>query len=136
MKIYIASSWANYHGVEMLTNLLRQNKFEVNSWIENNRSHPFQSFEGTNADICFGFDTTSAKNCDIFIYYAPAGMDACVELGIAYSSTNNKLILGLSNKKDNLGLMRKCVSRWTESYEDIIAFCNIFRNSIYNQSQC
>jgi len=136
MKIYIASSFANYHGVEMLTNLLRQNKFEVNSWVENNKVYPFQSFEETNADICFWFDTTSARNCDIFIYYAPAGMDACVELGIAYSSQNNKLILGLSNKKDNLGLMRKCVKQWAESYDEIISLCNICRNSIYNQSQC
>ena len=136
MKIYIASSWANYHGVEMLTELLRKENFEVNSWIENNRKNPFNSFEGTNADICFGFDTTSANKCDIFIYYAPAGMDACVELGIAFSSSNHPLILGLKNEKDNLGLMRKCVNNWFHSYKQIILCCCEHRHIIHNLSQC
>lgn len=36
MKIYIASSWKNQPGVEMLTKLLRYKDCEVISWIENN----------------------------------------------------------------------------------------------------
>jgi len=36
MKIYIASSWKNQHGVEMLTALLREKGHVVVSWVENN----------------------------------------------------------------------------------------------------
>lgn len=37
MKIYIASSWRNQHGVEMFTALLRENGHEVISWADDSR---------------------------------------------------------------------------------------------------
>src|SRR5574343_86553 len=88
MKIYIASSWKNQHGVEMLTKLLRDQGHEVISWVENNYGEGhgankpinFEEWVKTEkADNSFYFDTEGARNCDIFIYYGPAGKDAAAE---------------------------------------------------------
>jgi hypothetical protein len=76
MKIYIASSWKNQHGVEMLTALLREKGHEVVSWIENsydeqlyvgyeNMSKWIQSENGAKA---FDYDTYGASTCDLMIF--------------------------------------------------------------------
>jgi hypothetical protein len=99
MKIYIASSWRNQHGVIMLTNLLREKGHEVESWIENNygESHNHvtkkMDFEewvaSSESDQSFEFDTVAATTCDLFIYYSPAGDDAAAEMGAAWAKKNS-----------------------------------------------
>lgn len=85
MRIYIASSWKNQHGVEMLTSLFRQKGHEVISWIENNygesHNHVTKKFDfetwvnSPESDQSFEFDTHGAGTCDVFIYYGPAGKE-------------------------------------------------------------
>ncbi len=128
MKIYIASSWRNQHGVTMLTLLLRKKRYEVISWIENNykefHNHVTkkQSFEdwvnSPDANESFVFDTEGATKCDLFIYYAPAGKDACCELGAAWAM--NKPIIGLFAKGEDLGLMRKMITRWYPTIDELL----------------
>jgi hypothetical protein len=125
MKVYIASSWKNKHGVEMLTELLRVRGCEVSSWIENcdKEERPDFNFEQwvktPDADRCFDFDVSGATNCDLFIYYGPAGKDACAELGAAYGA-KVPAIVGLYAKGEDLGLMRKMVTYWFHKYSELV----------------
>lgn len=129
MKIYIASSWKNQHGVEMLTEILRKRGHEVVSWVENNygenHNHVTQKFsfdEWVNsheADQSFLFDTDGATQSDLVIYYAPAGQDACAEIGAAWAS--GVTIYGLYAKGESIGLMRKMVSDWFFRYTDLLS---------------
>lgn len=117
MKIYIASSWRNEHGVTMLTRLLRDRGHSVDSWIENNygekhnhvtKALPFEEWvQSSESDQSFQFDTIGARTCDLFIYYGPAGSDAAAELGVAWAY--GAVCIGLWAKGDSLGLMRKMV---------------------------
>ncbi len=128
MKIYIASSWKNQHGVEMLTALLRERGHEVISWVENNygetHNHVTKQFsfeEWVNSDEAnqsFDFDTNGATTSDLVIYYAPSGKDACAELGAAWAS--GVKIIGLYAKGEDLGLMRKMVEGWYDRYTDLL----------------
>lgn len=128
MKVYIASSWKNQHGVEMLTAELHRNGMHVISWVQNNYLQGYgerakhmgvdkwlNSFEAKKA---FDFDTHGATNCDLFIYYGPAGNDACAEMGAAWA--RNIPILGLYAKGTDLGLMRYMVKQWCYRYTDLI----------------
>jgi hypothetical protein len=139
MKIYIASSWRNANGVELLTDELRRLGFGVVSWIENNygeyhnhvtKKMDFEEWVNSPAsDQSFTFDIDGAMSCDIFIYYAPAGMDAAAELGAAYGAgckcgemDKPKQIIGLWSKGENLGLMRKMVDRWFSRPAELIEY--------------
>lgn len=129
MKIYIASSWRNQHGVEMLTALLREKGHTVTSWVENNygenhnhvtKRFSFDEWMNTEeSEQAFVFDTVGATSCDLLIYYSPAGMDASAELGAAWAS--GVPILGLAAKGEGLGLMSKMVKGWYGRYTELLA---------------
>lgn len=136
MKIYIASSWRNQHGVEMLTALLREKGHEVISWVENNygegHNHVTKNFSFDDwvnsplANQSFEFDTNGATLSDLVIYYGPSGKDACAELGAAWASKIP--IIGLWAKGEDLGLMRKMVSSWHMRYIEILETVEIYAN--------
>jgi len=129
MNIYIASSWKNQHGVEMLTAGLRRRGYTVTSWIENNFGEKytqqveqmgFENWVQTEAaQKAFEFDTEGAQNCDLFIYYGPAGKDACAEMGIAWAS--NIPIFGLYAKGEDIGLMRLMARAWYMNVADLLS---------------
>lgn len=132
--VYIASSWRNAHGVELLTRELRSLGFDVLSWVENNygenhnhvtRKMDFESWVNSPESYeSFVFDTSGAMGCDVFIYYGPAGQDASAELGCAWSEGQlfgrDVKILGLWAKSEGLGLMRKMVDKWFVRPVDLI----------------
>lgn len=128
LKIYIASSWKNQHAVEMLTEILRKNHYEVVSWIENNfgenHNHVTKKFDfetwvnSTESDQSFEFDTNGATTCDLLIYVGPSGKDAAAECGMAWAK--GIPIIGLYAKGEDLGLMRKMMSSWHSRYTDLI----------------
>lgn len=126
MRIYIASSWKNQHVVEMLTALLRENGHEVISWIENNleewskvKQIGFDEWVNSeNGKMAFVFDTRGATTCDLLIYYAPSGKDACAELGAAWGA--KVPIIGLWAKGEDLGLMRRMMQAWYFNYTDLM----------------
>ena len=138
MKIYIASSWRNQHGVEMLTKLLRDNGHEVISWIENNYDEwhgvakfDFEKWVHTEKAMqSFIFDTEGATKCDLLIYYSPCGKDACAEMGAAWAS--GVPIIGLYAKGEDLGLMRKMVTKWHDSIKDILEDVNQYSETLLN----
>ena len=128
MTIYIASSWKNQHGVEMLTAILREKGHTVISWIENNygeyhnhvtKKIDFETWVNSDEAVqSFEFDTNGATTSDLVIYYAPSGKDACAEMGAAWAA--GVPILGLYAKGEDLGLMRKMVSKWFSRYTDLL----------------
>lgn len=139
ITVYIASSWKNAHGVELLTSELRSLGFEVRSWVENNfgethnhvtRSMPFEEWVvSPESQQSFSFDTRGAYDCNIFIYYGPGGKDACAELGIAWATALfakavkiKKPILGLWAKGEDLGLMRKMIDRWFDRPHSLLSY--------------
>lgn len=135
MKIYIASSWKNEHGVTLLTAALRQQGHTVISWIENNygefhnhvtKKMDFETWVNSpESDQSFFFDTDGARTCDIFIYYAPAGKDAAAECGIAYGAMQcgggPAVMWALYAKGEDFGLMRKMFHRWFRTVDELLA---------------
>lgn len=128
MKIYIASSWKNQHGVELLTEALRKQGHEVVSWIENCygeqatlENFDFNKWVNTpKGQQSFDFDINGATLCDLLIYYGPAGKDACCEMGAAWSA--GVPIIALYAKGEDLGLMRKMVCKWFEKVHDLLEY--------------
>ena len=127
MKNYIASSWKNVHAVEMLTNLLRLDKHEVLSFVENNYNEghgvekpiSFEKWIKTEQAISsFTYDTNGAMLSDLVIYISPSGKDAAAECGMAYA--RGVPILGLHAKGEDFGLMRKMMTEWYIRYTDLI----------------
>lgn len=132
MKIYIASSWKNEHGVTMLTDLLRKEGHEVISWIENNygethnhvtKKMNFEEWVHSPESMqSFLFDTNGATQCNMLIYYGPAGKDAACEAGMAYAK--GIPILGLWAKGEDFGLMRKMMFKWAKTIPEVIKAVN------------
>lgn len=130
LTVYIASSWKNSHGVELLTKQLREMGCIVLSWVENNfgenhnhvtKKMDFESWVNSpESDQSFNFDTGAAMCCEMFIYYSPAGNDASAELGAAFASEDCKYTVGLWTKNEPLGLMRKMVSKWFSRPSDLL----------------
>lgn len=143
MKIYIASSWRHEHGVTMLTDLLRKEGHEVISWIENNygegygaeKSMPFEEWMKTDsADKSFQFDTNGAMTSELIIYYGNGGKDAAAEVGMAYAS--GLPIIGLYQKGEDFGLMRKMMVSWVSSIDALFAAIYDIRRTICNPYAC
>lgn len=143
MKIYIASSWRNQHGVEMLTELLREQGHQVISWVENNygenHNHVTKKFSfeewvnSSEADQSFIFDTDGATKSDLVIYYGPSGKDACAELGAAWSA--GIPIIGLWAKGEDLGLMRKMVKKWYTRYTELLLAVDVIDECLVTGTQ-
>lgn len=125
MKIYIASSWKNQHAVEMLTTFLRNEGYEVNSFVEqactkercyekNNFDEWVWSDEGKQK---FEYDTNMATTADLVVYIGPSGTDAWAKVGAAWAV--GKLIIGLHAKGEPSGLMRRMVT-WCKSYKELL----------------
>lgn len=129
MKIYIASSWKNQHGVQMLTERLREHGHNVISWIENNyeENHApnvrfdFESWVNSpESDKSFKFDTEGAMTCDLLVYYGNGGKDAAAECGMAYGK--GVPMIALWSKGEDFGLMRKMFKEWFSTHHEVLQF--------------
>lgn len=136
MKIYIASSWKNQHGVQLLTERLRMDGHEVISWIENNyeENHaPNQKFDfekwvnSPDSNNSFKFDTTGAMTSDLLIYYGNGGKDALAECGMAFAK--GVPMIALWSKGEDLGLMRKMFRHWFTSHLQVLEYAERFSKS-------
>lgn len=136
MRIYIASSWRNVHGVQMLTKNLRDAGHVVLSFVEKNfgeaivtdaRFKDYQTAQGMafedwcwslSGELAFKFDIESATKCDLLIYLSPSGNDASAEMGAAWAS--GVPIFGLWSKGENLGLMRRMFTSCFSDFEGLL----------------
>lgn len=139
LKIYIASSWKNQHGVEMLTTLLRDHGHEVISWIENNygedHNHVTKKFDfatwvhSPESDQSFEFDIHGAMGCDLFIYYGNAGKDAAAECGMCYGQRlagRTIPMIALVAKGEDFGLMIKMFDYLVTRVVDLLRIVRSF----------
>lgn len=126
MKIYIASSWANVHAIEMLTKLLRDAGHEVASFVE----YGAQQYE---IDQCGGLEywisvgrgkevfeqnIQRIKDAYILVYLGPSGIDTWAEVGYAYALGKN--VYGITNTlKDKVGLNRRMIV-WVDNFETLL----------------
>ena len=142
-KIYIASSWKHQHGVEMLTKALREQGHFVFSWIENNYNENPDAFgnqkkfdfetwvNGSESDKSFEYDSNGAMQCDLFIYYGPAGKDAAAECGMAFAK--NTPMVAISAKGEDFGLMRKMFMRWFSRITELLRFTASLKHHNYEK---
>lgn len=135
MRIYIASSWKNEHGVTMLTEKLREldKSITVVSWVEQNYGEGYGAQKPINfeewvktpsAAKSFLFDTNGAAYCDVLVYYGPAGKDAAAECGIAYGHKQEHgypYMIGIYAKGEDFGLMRKMFDVWCDKIETVVS---------------
>lgn len=141
MRIYIASSWKNQHGVEMLTAILRNDGHEVVSWIENSYGEKLHEgyesmrkwIHSENGEKAFKFDTGGALDCDLLILYTYAGSDAHAELALAWS--RGIPVYGLYQKGYEFGLMSKMVSSWYDRYTDLVDAVKWMNEAFHSKSR-
>ena len=146
MKIYIASSWRNQHGVEMLTQHLREMGCEVISWIENNYGEGmtasghtnFEEWVATeNAERAFQFDINGAMTCDLLIYYGNGGKDAAAECGMCYGqrlAVRCIPMVALVSKGEDFGLMRLMFDQYFLRYQDLLDYVSLLKKDESNIS--
>jgi hypothetical protein len=122
MKIYIASSWRNQHAVELLTWELERRGHAVLSFVRNGDGwqpgFDFDSWLSTPAATKkFEWDRAAIESAGLVVYLGPAGCDAWAEVG--YAVAQKKLVLGLTAKGEQIGLMRKLVY-WSSSLDVLL----------------
>lgn len=130
MRIYIASSWRNEHGVAMLTEKLRAAGHVVASWIENAKTiksvSEYANFRkwlwSRDGETAFKHDTSGALECDLFILYTYAGNDAHAEMGIAWG--RGVPIFGLEQKGIEDGIMLRMIECWYENIDLLVTAIN------------
>jgi len=138
MTIYIASSWRNQHGVEMLTWFLREAGHKVVSFVEietKDQHLPFEEWINSDgAQQCFHYDVSGATESDLVIYYGNSGKDACAEMGAAWAK--GIPILGLWAKGEDMGLMRFMVTRWYTDYNELLKAVSEYAEScVFNKNK-
>jgi len=130
MRIYIASSWKNQHAVELLSDLLEDNGYQVVSFVAARRREEGGTCTGPvdvdawiNSEAgrqMFHHDLDGACRSDLVIYLGPSGTDAWAEVGAAWAS--GVPVLGLLAKGERAGLMRRMVSRWFNDHRELLRF--------------
>ena len=128
MNIYIASSWRNQHGVELLTDKLEQLGMTVHSFIrqasETEGQVNFGKDESTDwlnsqeAREKFIWDYEHASNADLIVYLGPSGIDAWSEVAVGWN--NGVPILALWAKGEQVGIARHMVTTWFHDVKDLI----------------
>lgn len=140
-KIYIAASWKHQHAVEMLTDVLRKNGYEVLSFVENNHGEqqgsvaknkgktvPFEEWVWSDrGEKSFKYDSESAMNCDLLIYVGPSGKDAAAECGMAFAK--GVPMFALHAKGEDFGLMRRMFLMWFTDYRVLFSYVDDFFKS-------
>ncbi len=126
MKIYIASSWSNVHGVEMLAARLRKEKHEVSSFTEHGPKpgelDKWGGFEGwiqsESGQNKFDWDMEAIANADVVVYLGPSGADSWAEIG--YANGRVVPVYGLTSwKREPIGINRLMVA-WLDSVDTFI----------------
>ncbi len=119
MKIYIASSARNMHGVQLLRDALTARGHQILDWTamapplaehlspEARRLALDSDERGEIFEFCAG----ASCRADLLIYLGPAGQDAACEVGMAFAS--GVPVIGLAAPTEKPGLiMTRAVHTW------------------------
>ncbi len=128
MKIYIASSFKNLHGVHLLRDKLQAMGHQVMDWsalapplpdgmpMEKRRV----LLDSDERGEIFTFCANACARADVVVYLGPAGQDAAAEVGIAYAS--GVPVLGLAGPLEAAGLiLSRCVGKWFNQVDPLLA---------------
>ena len=133
MKIYIASSFKNLHGVHLLRDLLAAQGHELLDWSALAPPLPDdmppeerrQILDSDERGEIFDFCAQACKSADLVIYLGPAGQDAAAEVGVAYAS--GVPVLGLVGPLEAPGLiLTRCVGKWFNRVADLLNYLGKF----------
>jgi hypothetical protein len=127
MKIYIASSFKNLHGVHLLRNHLLACGHEVFDWsalappLPENMPPEVRRrlLDSDQRGDVFNFCAQACAVADAVVYMGPAGQDAAVEVGIAFA--HKVTVLGLAGPLEAPGLiLSRCVGQWFSQVEALL----------------
>lgn len=121
LKIYIAASFKQLHGVRLLGDELRRLGCEILDWTA--KATPPAGLTAAQRRIwmdtdqdggqVFEFCKNACVNADLIIYLGSSGQDAGVEVGMAAGA--GKPVLGIRGPLESPGLMlHGAVTVWTE----------------------
>lgn len=134
-SLYIASSFKNFHAVQLLRDLFQAYGFIVYDWTAFTPPLPDdmtpeerrKALDTDERGEIFSFCAEACGRVDLVIYLGQSGQDAGVEVGIAHNA--GVPIFGLAGPLERTGLMlSKAVTRWfTDSHtllEGVAEFAN------------
>lgn len=128
MKIYIASSARNMHGVQLLRDLLTGRGHLILDWTSlapplADHLTPEERRAALDSDErgeIFKFCAEACARADLLIYLGPAGQDAACEVGMAYAA--GVPVYGLAAPTEKPGLiLTRAVSRWFATAKELLA---------------
>ncbi len=119
MKIYIASSARNMHGVQLLRDALVARGHQILDWtalappLADHLSPEARrlALDSDERGEIFAFCAQACAEADLLIYLGPAGQDAACEVGMAYSA--GVPVIGLAAPTEKPGLiLTRAVTTW------------------------
>ncbi|MDR1044291.1 MAG: translation initiation factor 2 [Candidatus Adiutrix sp.] len=119
MKIYIASSARNLHGVQLLRDALNERGHLVLDWTAlapplPDHLSPEERRAALDSDErgeIFKFCSQACQEADLLIYLGPSGQDAACEVGLALAA--GVPVIGLSAPTEKPGLiLSRAVGFW------------------------
>ena len=127
MKIYIASSARNFHGVQLLRDLLETKGHKVLDWtalappLDDHLSPEARrmALDSDERGDIFEFCALSCSTADLLIYLGASGQDAACEIGIGFAA--GIPIIGLAAPTEKPGLiMTRVVSLWVRNHKECL----------------
>lgn len=119
MKIYIASSARNLHGVQLLRNALTERGHQVLDWTALAPPLPEHlspeerrmALDSDERGEIFDFCAQACTSAQALIYFGPAGQDAACEVGMAFAAGVPTIGLAAPTEKPGL-ILGRAVRFW------------------------
>lgn len=129
MKIYIASSARNMHGVQLLRDSLAALGHQVLDWtayappLADHLSPEARraALDSDERGEIFDFCANACLEADLLIYLGAAGQDAACEVGMAYAA--KVPVLGLAAPTEKPGLiLTRAVKAWFQDARALLKY--------------
>ena len=127
MKIYIASSARNLHGVQLLRDALIERGHNILDWTAFAPPLPEhlspeerrRALDSDERGEIFDFCSQACRQADALIYLGPAGQDAACEVGIAHTAEVPTIGLAAPTEKPGL-ILSRAVNYWAKDVYDCL----------------
>ena len=128
MRIYIASSARNMHGVQLLRDSLEERGHQILDWtayappLADHLSPEARrlALDSDERGEIFALCAKACMEADLLIYLGAAGQDAACEVGMAYAA--QVPVLGLAAPTEKPGLiLTRAVSVWFQDVKSLLA---------------
>ncbi|UQZ90594.1 translation initiation factor 2 [Deltaproteobacteria bacterium Smac51] len=124
MKIYIASSARNLHGVQLLRDALTERGHHILDWTALAPPLPDHlspeerrlALDSDERGDIFAFCSKACMEAEALIYLGPAGQDAACEVGMAYAAGVPTIGLAAPTEKPGL-ILNRAVRFWASDVQ-------------------